>query len=168
MKWSWIAFLATLAACEFPRPADVSPVDADGSVTADSAGSGSVDAGRSDAAPSDTASSDAASLDFGHQRVASNGFVLQAGDVISQMFSVRLDGTGQKQLTNEPEIVGSEDRTGAEFGTISLDGRYVVFAAGDLATGRELVVQNSDGTGRRVLIARRSSGDQPGSPVIRV
>jgi Tol biopolymer transport system component len=82
------------------------------------------------------------------------------------MFSVRLDGTDQTQLTNEPAIVGSEERTGAELGTTSLDGRYVVFAVGDASSGRELIVQNSDGTGRRVLVARRSSNDEPGRPVI--
>jgi Tol biopolymer transport system component len=162
MKLSWLAFLAALSACEFPRPADVLPFDA-ATVASDAGNSDSADTGGSG---SDAALGDAASLDFGHQRVASNGIAQQAGDITAQMFSVRLDGTGQKQLTNEPEIVGSEDRTGAEFGTISLDGRYVVFAAGDLASGRQIIVQNSDGTGRRVLVTHRSSNDQAGSPVI--
>ena len=103
----------------------------------------------SDAAVADAASADAIDspmLGLGQQRVVyGNG---------STIFSIRLDGTGKKQLTNDP--------SGAGFATVSLDGKYVVYVSNTFVGGvRHIVAQNIDGTGRREITTSDISDEYP-------
>ena len=107
------------------------------------------DAMTSDAPIADAVGSDAIDaplLGLGQQRVVyGNG---------STIFSIRLDGTGKKQLTNDP--------SGASFATVSLDGKYVVYVSNSIAIGfQHIVAQNTDGTGRRDITTSDTSDEYP-------
>lgn len=148
-----VATLVVLVtACGFPRPQDVPSDDHPGSA----------DAGGADvASPVDSSGFDDGSPDAesARQRVLYSSPTQVASLTVYQLFSSRLDGTERKQLTNEPGVDdGQGSPTGVFRGAVSADGKYFLFGT-SRTTSFNLVVENIDGTGRRVLINNCAGGD---------
>jgi hypothetical protein len=141
--------LLVISACDFPKPADVPGGETDDARIADAWHGDAVATDASGAHPSD-----APLLGFDHQRTTLTSLLYQPGPDglrVYQLFSVRLDGTDTKQMTNVPYIDdGGNFPFGAQTGTVSVDGRYLVFVERK-PDSSSLVVQNIDGTGRRVM-----------------
>lgn len=124
LGFAWLA-LITISACGYPRLPDIAE---------------------------DASGEDAFSPGFDRQRMIYDGLTQLGGKSVFEIFSVRLDGTGTMQLTSEPDAGDDplNGPTGANYGTVSRDGRYLIFSVGPFAA-KSLVVTNIDGSGRRVL-----------------
>jgi len=142
-----LALLMMVSSCGFPKPADVPSPDDGGSK--DAAGDNAADAKSGDASgspPADATDSGTETPGPGldRQRVIYDNIIQLGGRATSQIFSIRLDGSGAKQLTSEA--------AGAAFGTVTPDGKHLLFTAyHQTGNNTDIVIENIDGTGRRLL-----------------
>lgn len=94
----------------------------------------------------------------GHSQAVRNGLIAFQAEVGGgvQIFTVRPDGTGLRQLTH---VEGAE----AETPDWSPDGRHIVFGIAN-ESGGDLYVMNADGSNRRMLPGLRPPGGWAGQP----